>query len=119
MSAIPTAYSLKTIVQALEKWTPDSLKRYASFKDVQRKRYEDLLGGPQSGLNAQHLALQASAMETLVSGVNKNKFPATEKLTQPSGNPNYYNRLIDEITPGRPKTGMFTAIRHVIFGGYN
>lgn len=119
MSAAPTTTSLKIIVQALGKWTPDSLKRYASFQDVQLERYEALLKGPQAKLNAQHLALQAKAFDSLITSANKTRFPATEKLTKPSTNPIYYEKLIDELTPGKPKTPMLTAIRHVVFGGYN
>lgn len=119
MSVAPTTTSLKVIVQALNKWTPDSLKRYASFKDNQLERYEVLLKGPQAKLNAQHLALQAKAMDTLASNTNATKFPAAENLTKPATNPIYYEKLIDELTPGKPKTPMLTAIRHVVFGGYN
>lgn len=118
MSAVPTATSLKVIVQALNKWTPDSLKRYASFKDTQLERYEALLNGPQAKLNAQHLALQSRAMDTLVNSANMARFPATEKLTRPASNPGYYETLINELTPGK-QTPMWTAIRHVVFGGYN
>ncbi|KAF5093389.1 hypothetical protein D0Z03_002433 [Geotrichum reessii] len=119
MSSAPSTASLKLIVQSLEKWTPDSLKRYASFKDTQTKRFETLLTGPQARLNAYHLQLQAKAFETLVNNVNRNKFPVSEKLTKPNTNPIYYERLINELTPGKPKVPMLTAIKHVVFGGYN
>jgi cytochrome b pre-mRNA-processing protein 6 len=119
MSAAPSTSSLKLILQSLGKWTPDSLKRYASFKDIQTSRYEALLAGPQARLNAHHLQLQAKALETLVSNANKTKFAVSEKLTKPSTNPIYYERLINELTPGKPKVPMLTAIKHVVFGGYN
>lgn len=119
MSTTPTTTSIKLILQSLSKWTPDSLKRYASFKDVQSERFETLLTGSQAQLNGKNLNLQAKAFEKLVDNLNKSKFPVSEKLTKPNTNPIYYEKLIDELTPGKPKTPMLTAIRHVVFGGYN
>lgn len=114
----PTSASLKSLVQTFQKWTPDSLKRYASFKDFGVSRYEALLNGPQSGLNAHSLALRAQCASILQKDTNNKTFAASDKLLRPASNPIYYERLCRELAPGQPKTPMLTAIRHVVFGGY-
>lgn len=115
----PTTTSLKSLLQTFQRWTPDSLKRYASFRDFSVDRYEAALAGSQAALNAQSLALRARAAETIQKNTNKNSFVATDRLLRPASNPIYYERLCRELAPGQPKTPMLTAIRHVVFGGYN
>ncbi|VVT53799.1 uncharacterized protein SAPINGB_P003755 [Magnusiomyces paraingens] len=115
----PTTTSIKSLLATFQKWTPDSLKRYASFRDFSVERYETLLAGSQSSLNAQALAVRARAADTLQKNTNKNSFVVTDRLLRPVSNPIYYERLCRELAPGQPKTPMLTAIRHVIFGGYD
>lgn len=114
----PTTTSIKALLQTFERWTPDSLKRYASFKDFGVERYQKLLNGPQSGLDARALALRARAADTIQKNVNKNTFACTDSLLRPASNPIYYERLCRELAPTGKKTPMLTAIRHVVFGGY-
>lgn len=117
MSVPATTTSLKCLLQTFERWTPDSLKRYASFKDFGVTRYESLLQGPQATLNARNLAIRADAAQVIQKNTNKLNFSA-EKLLKPASNPIYYERLCRELAPGQPKTPMLTAIKHVVFGGY-
>lgn len=117
MSVPSSTASIKSLLQTFQKWTPDSLKRYASFKDFSVARYETLLAGPQATLNARNLAIRAEAAQQIQKNANKLTFSA-EKLVRPASNPIYYERLCRELAPGQPKTPMLTAIRHVIFGGY-
>lgn len=115
----PSTLSLKSLLQTFQKWTPDSLKRYASFRDFSVERYETLLNGPQSTLNAKNLSLRATAADIIQRDLNKTNFIVTDKLMRPASNPIYYERLCQELAPGKPKTPMLTAIRHVVFGGYD
>lgn len=66
-------------------------------------------------LTEQDLSRQKRSLDVLMSNKYKNYYDVGEKLYKPSGNPQYYKRLMDEIT-GQKKENMLTGLRTVFFG---
>ncbi|SGZ38760.1 related to Cytochrome B pre-mRNA-processing protein 6 [Hanseniaspora guilliermondii] len=70
---------------------------------------------PQENWNETLLTQQLSALDSLKNNTYKKMYDVTDKLYKPEGNPQYYQRLYDEIT-GKSKENFFTAMRTVFTG---
>lgn len=70
---------------------------------------------PQENWNETLLTQQLSALDSLKSNSYKKMYDVTDKLYKPEGNPQYYQKLYDEIT-GNSKENFFTAMRTVFTG---
>lgn len=70
---------------------------------------------PQENWNQTLLTQQLNALNSLNNNTYKKMYDVTDKLYKPEGNPQYYQRLYDEIT-GKSKENFFTAMKTVISG---
>ena len=70
---------------------------------------------PQENWNEVLLSQQLTALDSLKNNSYKKMYDVTDKLYKPEGNPQYYQRLYDEIT-GKSKENFFTAMKTVISG---
>ncbi|KAL6927530.1 hypothetical protein ACO0SA_003829 [Hanseniaspora valbyensis] len=70
---------------------------------------------PQETWNDTLLNQQLASLKTISNDKYKKMYDVTDKLYQPHGNPQYYQRLLDEIT-GKSKENFFTAMKTVITG---
>ncbi|XBW38391.1 hypothetical protein QEN19_003978 [Hanseniaspora menglaensis] len=70
---------------------------------------------PQETWNDTLLNQQLSSLKTINSDKYKKMYDVSDKLYVPHGNPQYYQRLLDEIT-GKSKENFFTAMKTVITG---
>ena len=70
---------------------------------------------PQENWNQTLLTQQLNALSSLKNNTYKKMYDVTDKLYKPEGNPEYYQRLYDEIT-GKSKENFFTAMKTVISG---
>lgn len=91
----------------------DSIKHYASFKDVQLERFQNKEIIDQ--VSEKDLKLQYISLRDLVNDKYKNYYKLDDKLLKPKGNPAYYDRLIGELR-GEKKENFFSAMRTVLFG---
>lgn len=81
-------------------------------KDLLKKMHATL---PQDQLTEQSINEQISALNTLTSNKFKKYYDVGDKLYRPAGNPNYYQRIMDEIE-GKKKESFTSALRTVFFG---
>lgn len=58
---------------------------------------------------------QIKSLSDLTSNKYKNYYAAGDKLYKPAGNPQYYQRILDEIQ-GKKKESMFSGLRTVFLG---
>ncbi|CAH2350452.1 hypothetical protein CLIB1423_01S10418 [[Candida] railenensis] len=103
---------LKKIVDLLKTLPQERLKHYASFKDVQIKRFSS---SEMSSVSENDLKLQYISLRDLVNDKYKNYYTLDDKLLRPKGNPEYYNRIMADIR-GEKKETIFSAFRTVVFG---
>ncbi|CAK7891563.1 hypothetical protein CAAN1_01S05820 [[Candida] anglica] len=102
----------KKIIDLLKTLPKDRLKHYASFKDVQIKRFSS---PEMANVSEKDLKLQYISLRDLVNDKFKNYYALDDKLLRPKGNPEYYNRLMADIR-GEKKETLFTAMRTVLKG---
>ena len=106
-------YSLRRkIVDLLRTLPQERLKHYASFKDVQIKRF---LGPDIANVSENDLKLQYISLRELVNDKYRNYYALDDKLLVPKGNPQYYTRLMADLR-GEKKETFWTALRTVILG---
>ncbi|KAG0670747.1 Cytochrome B pre-mRNA-processing protein 6 [Kluyveromyces marxianus] len=81
-------------------------------KDLLKKVQEAL---PEERFNEVEIQEQINSLNAIMSNKYKTYYAVGDKLYKPAGNPNYYQRLDDEIA-GKNKETLFTAMRTVVFG---
>lgn len=81
-------------------------------KDLLKKVQATL---PQDQLTEQSINEQIIALNTITSNKFKQYYDVGDKLYRPAGNPNYYQRIMDEIE-GKKKETFTSALRTVLFG---
>lgn len=101
------------IVSLLKTLPKDRIKHYASFKALQLERFQN----PEvvQTISENDLKLQYIALRDLVNDKYKNYYKLDDKLLKPKGNPQYYDRLMNELK-GESKENLLTAARTVVFG---
>lgn len=115
-------------VAGLESNSKDSTKRPSleDIRDIINRTSgplglkKDLLKKVQNALPQEHLTAdsiheQIKSLDNIMSNKYKNYYDVGDKLYRPNGNPQYYQRLMDEIE-GKKKETIFTAFRTVVFG---
>ncbi|CEP61573.1 Cbp6p LALA0_S03e05886g [Lachancea lanzarotensis] len=70
---------------------------------------------PQEHYSVEALQEQTHAVNDLLNNKYKNYYSVGDKLMKPQGNPEYYQRLMDEIE-GKQKETFWSAMRTVVFG---
>lgn len=101
------------IVSLLRTLPKDTIKHYASFKDVQLERFQDKAF--LDSVSEQDLKLQYISLRDLVNDKYKNYYKIDDKLLKPKGNPHYYERLMADLK-GEKKESFGSAFRTVVFG---
>ncbi|QLL31337.1 hypothetical protein HG536_0B02000 [Torulaspora globosa] len=81
-------------------------------KDLLKKMQAAL---PDDELSLQSIEEQIKALNSLTSNKYKNYYDVGDKLYKPAGNPQYYQRILDEIE-GKKKETFMSAFRTVVFG---
>ncbi|QLQ78849.1 hypothetical protein HG537_0B01970 [Torulaspora globosa] len=81
-------------------------------KDLLKKMQAAL---PDDELSVQSIEEQIRALNSLMSNKFKNYYEVGDKLYKPAGNPQYYQRILDEIE-GKKKETFLSAFRTVVFG---
>lgn len=66
-------------------------------------------------MSSEMLQQQKRSLENILNNKHKNYYKIGEKLYKPFGNPEYYERIMDELN-GKKKETFGTAIRTVLFG---
>lgn len=110
----PAQSELAQKIVALLKVLPkDRIAHYASFKDVQLARFQDKETVAQ--ISEKDLKNQYISLRDLVNDKYRNYYKLDDKLLKPKGNPQYYERLLDELK-GEKKETFLSAVRTVVFG---
>lgn len=81
-------------------------------KDLLKKMQAAL---PDDELSVQSIEEQIKSLNALTSNKYKNYYDVGDKLYKPAGNPQYYQRILDEIE-GKKKETFMSAFRTVVFG---
>ena len=98
----------------MKKWPDDTHKIYSSFRNAQLKLYE---GDKPSDLpSAETLELRTQAAGRLLDNVHFNAFRPNDRVHHPDGNPLYYDLIRREANAERRRVGVFTGIKHTLFG---
>lgn len=105
--------NIEKIIALLNTLPKEKLKHYASFKDSQTQRFSNQ--NLVSQISEQDLKLQYVALKNLCNDKYKNYYELDDKLLKPKGNPQYYQRIMDELN-GERKENLMSAIRTVVFG---
>lgn len=104
----------KELIGLYKKW-PELLKPYASFRDERIRLYES----PDSKLpSGSTLVLRAAAVKDIGDDVNFDKFPVTDRLKTPDGNPNYYKTIMREASKENQKFGVWQGVKATTFGWF-
>lgn len=94
----------------------DILNRTKSPLGLQKsmlKKFADTI--PEEEMSEETILQQIRALKTLQSNKFKNLYEVGDKLYKPAGNPDYYQRILDELS-GKKKETFMSAIRTVVFG---
>ncbi|KAH3902949.1 related to Cytochrome B pre-mRNA-processing protein 6 [Saccharomycodes ludwigii] len=70
---------------------------------------------PKETFTVDSIDQQIKSLKALCENKYKTYYDVGNKLYRPAGNPNYYQRLLDELD-GKRKENIFTAFRTVVFG---
>lgn len=109
MSKVEIQNKILSLLKTLPK---DRIPHYTSFKDVQIQRFSS---EAIKDISEKDLKLQYIALRDMVNDKYKNYYNLDDKLLRPKSNPQYYDRLLNEIK-GENKETFFSAIRTVVFG---
>lgn len=94
----------------------DMISRTSGPLGLQKDFLKKLQGALQQDIVSEEgLTKQKRSLEVLMSDKYKNYYEVGDKLYKPNGNPEYYQRLMDELT-GKKKENLFTGLRTVFFG---
>ncbi|KAL3230795.1 Cytochrome B pre-mRNA-processing protein 6 [Nakaseomyces bracarensis] len=94
----------------------DMITRTSGPLGLQKDFLKKLQGALQNDTaTEQDISRQRHSLEALMSNKYKNYYDVGDKLYRPNGNPQYYQRLMDEIT-GQKKENLLTGLRTVFFG---
>ncbi|KAH7590811.1 hypothetical protein J7297_00720 [Nakaseomyces glabratus] len=94
----------------------DMISRTSGPLGLQKDFLKKLQGALQQDMVSEEgLTKQKRSLEVLMSDKYKNYYEVGDKLYKPNGNPEYYQRLMDELT-GKKKENLFTGLRTVFFG---
>lgn len=102
----------KKIVDLLKTLPQERLKHYASFKDIQIKRFSS---PEMANVSEKDLQLQYISLRDLVNDKYKTYYALDDKLLRPKSNPEYYERLMSDVK-GEKKETFLSAARTVLFG---
>ncbi|KAL6941861.1 hypothetical protein ACO0QE_003020 [Hanseniaspora vineae] len=94
----------------------DILNRTKSPLGLQKsmlKKFADTI--PEEQMSEETILQQIKALKTLQSNKFNNMYDVGDKLYRPAGNPDYYQRILDELA-GKKKETFMSAVRTVIFG---
>lgn len=99
--------------QVLIKIDTAKLKRMI-FSDAEEKpNYQNNL------FNDDIIKQQYKSLKNIHENKWVNYYAISNKLYEPKGNPNYYNRLLGDVNQGgQKKEGLFTAFKTIISGRY-
>lgn len=100
------------IVTLLKTLPKSRITHYKSFRDTQLKRFSS---DKINDISEKDLKLQYIALRDMVNDKYRNYYKLDDKLLRPKGNPQYYERLMNEIN-GKSNETWISAIRTVIFG---
>ncbi|SCU82236.1 LADA_0C03928g1_1 [Lachancea dasiensis] len=81
-------------------------------KDVLRKVQDAL---PQENLTVEAIQEQNQSLGHILNNKYRDYYSTGDKLLKPQGNPQYYQRLMDEIE-GKKKETFWSAMRTVVLG---
>lgn len=81
-------------------------------KDLLRKMQAAI---PQDQFTEEGINTQIKSLQSLVDNKYKNYYEVGDKLYRPAGNPQYYERILAEIT-GKGQETFLSGLRTVIFG---
>ncbi|RPA79787.1 hypothetical protein BJ508DRAFT_363016 [Ascobolus immersus RN42] len=97
-------------LRAIEHWPSDPIRPELSFADFLQNRVKTDFGIAEDGkvdgsvkpvtavdFNAEDSKRQLNAIMTLLDNRYKQKYPVTDHILRPASNPDYYQKLVDEI----------------------
>lgn len=70
---------------------------------------------PRDQFTEQDMRAQIQSLENLMSNKYRDYYEVGDKMYKPAGNPQYYSRLLDEIT-GKKKETFLSAMKVIFFG---
>ena len=99
--------------QVIIKLDPAKLKRMIFSETDEKPNYQNNL------FNEDILKQQYKSLKNIHDNKWSKYYTISNKLIEPKGNPNYYNRLLGDVTKGgQKKEGLFTAFKTIITGKY-
>jgi len=99
--------------QVLVKIDTKKLKRMIFSEQEEKPNYQNDL------FNEDIIKQQFKSLKNIHDGKWNSYYQISNKLLEPKGNPNYYNRLLGDINQGgQKKEGLFTAFKTIISGRY-
>lgn len=70
---------------------------------------------PKDQFDQFEIKQQMNSLNNIINNKYRDYYKVGDKLLRPAGNPEYYERLLNEIT-GKSKESMFSALRVIFFG---
>ncbi|ODQ58835.1 hypothetical protein WICANDRAFT_55030 [Wickerhamomyces anomalus NRRL Y-366-8] len=105
-----TKEAAKVLVKLLEQVPKEKLTSL-SLKEVQLNRYRPVA----EEFTESDILQQIQALKSISSNQYRDYYYPGDKLIRPQGNPDYYERLLAEIS-GEGKENLFTGLRTVVLG---
>ncbi|KAI8061016.1 hypothetical protein BC940DRAFT_310928 [Gongronella butleri] len=101
----------RAYIRLVRDWPADKVRPNRDMKQVLAARVEETFRKPlQDGepIDIQKAERQLDALERLLDNEFKQKYPLSDKILSPAGNPNYYSSLLSSLNANKDsKKGPF------------
>ncbi|KAI9270111.1 NADH ubiquinone oxidoreductase subunit NDUFA12-domain-containing protein [Helicostylum pulchrum] len=102
----------RSYLRIVKEWPEDKIRLNRGMKQILSKRVEETFRTGQEkdtlDLSKQHRELEA--LEFLLDNKFKDKYPISDKILTPAGNPNYYSKLIASLEASKDGKGPFAKL---------
>ncbi|CAO3629592.1 unnamed protein product [Cunninghamella blakesleeana] len=102
----------RSYLRLIRDWPADKVRPNRDMKQILTTRVEETFRKPLQNENEpfdiEEAKKQLDALERLLDNEFKQKYPLSDKILSPAGNPNYYSSLMSSLTASKDdkKTGL-------------
>lgn len=105
----------RSYLRIVREWPEDKVRPNRGMKQILEKRVEETFRttNPTKELDLEVARKELAALESLLDNTFKEKYPISDNILTPAGNPNYYSKLVSSLEAS--KDGSRSALAR-LFG---
>ncbi|CAO3641132.1 unnamed protein product [Mucor fragilis] len=99
----------RSYLRIVREWPSDKIRPNRGMKQILAQRVEETFRAPNTEtIDIEKARKELDALECLLDNTFKEKYPISDKILTPAGNPNYYSKLVSSLEAN--KDGQRSAL---------